>query len=102
MAMVRFEDERPVRWEMAARGERSPRSLRPNERYGYRADPDITAFLDADVVERVSDKSRQFVETFTEGAPPSWSSTVLTLDPKSGANVVAFSSGHVRSGLAGQ
>lgn len=93
MAMVRFEDERPVRWEMAARGERSPSALRPNERYGYRADPDITAFLDADVVERVSEKSRQFVETFTEGATPSWSSTVLTLDSKSGANVVAFSSG---------
>jgi Protein of unknown function (DUF4241) len=93
MAMVRFEDERPVRWEMAARGERNPRSLRPNERYGYRADPDITAFLDADVVERVSEKHPQFVESFTEGAPPAWSSTVLTLDAKSGANVVAFSSG---------
>lgn len=95
MAMVRFEDERPVRWEMAARGERSPSSLRPNERYGYRADPDITAFLDADVVERVSDKHQQFVESFTEGVKPSWSSTVLTLDPKSGANVVAFSSGQL-------
>jgi hypothetical protein len=93
MAMVRFEEERPVRWEMAARGERSPSSLRPNQRYGYRADPDITAFLDADVVERVSDRSRQFVETFTQGATPAWSSTVLTLDSKSGANVVAFSSG---------
>ncbi len=93
MAMVRFEDERPVRWEMAARGERSPRSLRPNQRYGYRADPDITAFLDADVVERVSDKNRQFIETFTDGDSPSWSSTVLNLDTRSGANVVAFSSG---------
>ncbi len=93
MAMVRFEDGRPVRWEMAARGERSPQALRPNQRYGYRADPDITAFLDADVVERVADKSRQFIETFTDGDSPSWSSTVLTLDGKSGANVVAFSSG---------
>ncbi|WP_224364344.1 DUF4241 domain-containing protein [Hyalangium versicolor] len=93
MAMVRFEEERPVRWEMAARGERSPQALRPNQRYGYRADPDITAFLDADVVERVSDRSRQFIETFTDGESPSWSSTVLTLDGKSGANVVAFSSG---------
>ncbi|MFL5349249.1 MAG: DUF4241 domain-containing protein [Hyalangium sp.] len=93
MAMVRFEDERPVRWEMAARGERSPRALRPNQRYGYRADPDITAFLDADVVDRVPDRGRQFIETFTDGDAPSWSSTVLTLDGKSGANVVAFSSG---------
>jgi hypothetical protein len=93
MAMVRFEDARPVRWEMAARGERSARSLRPNQRYGYRSDPDITAFLDADVVERVSDRSRQFIETFTAERRPAWSSTVLTLDPRSGANVVAFSSG---------
>jgi hypothetical protein len=94
MAMVRFEDTRPVRWEMATRGERSARALRPNQRYGYRSDPDITAFLDADVVERVSDKSRQFVDTFTADTRPAWSSTVLTLEQKTGANVVAFSSGN--------
>ncbi|MBN1203312.1 MAG: DUF4241 domain-containing protein [Myxococcaceae bacterium] len=93
MSMVRFEDGRPVRWELAARGSRSARALRPNLRYGYRSDPDITAFLDADVVERISDRSRQLVETFTEDGAPAWSSTALMLEPKSGANVVAFSSG---------
>ena len=92
MAMVRFEDTAPVRWERATRGEPA-RVLPAHQRYGYQADPDITAFLDADVVERVPDRSRQFVDTFTKHSPPMWSSTALTLDPKSGGNVIAFSSG---------
>ena len=93
MAMVRFEDTTPVRWERATRGEPA-RVLPAHQRYGYQADPDITAFLDADVVERVPDRSRQFVDTFTNHSPPMWSSTALTLDPKSGGNVIAFSSGN--------
>jgi hypothetical protein len=92
MAMVRFEDTPPVRWERATRGEPA-RVLPAHPRYGYQADPDITAFLDADVVERVPDRSRQFVDTFTNHSSPMWSSTALTLDPKSGGNVIAFSSG---------
>ncbi|MDY7231994.1 DUF4241 domain-containing protein [Hyalangium rubrum] len=91
MAMVRFEESRPVRWERATRGEPA-RVLPPHPRHGYRAEPDITAFLDADVVERVPDRSRQFVDTFTAHSSPMWSSTALTLEPRSGANIIAFSS----------
>ncbi len=92
MAMVRFEDTRPVRWELASRGEQGAQVLPPAPPQGHPAEPDVLAFLDADTVERASQTTPAFLNPASPSAP-SWSSTSLTVDEASGANVIVFSPG---------
>jgi hypothetical protein len=89
MAMVRFEDTCPARWELASRGEQGAQVLRPPPPLGHTAEPDVLALLDADAVEQASRTTPSFLDT----AAPSWSSTALTVDEASGANVIVFSPG---------
>ncbi|HEX9937912.1 MAG TPA: DUF4241 domain-containing protein [Longimicrobium sp.] len=99
-AIVRFSGQRPVRWEMALYPERDPATLREDEIVGYGVDSGAGCFIDAGtvriLVERTTadygenqDLGERMAKTYVD----TWSWVNYVLDPDTGANVIAFSSG---------
>jgi hypothetical protein len=99
-AILRFSGQRPVQWEMARYPKHDPATPGENEFSGYGVDSGAGCFIDAGavriLVERTAadggenqDLTQRMAETYVD----TWSWVNYVLDPDTGANVIAFSSG---------
>ncbi|HYR12481.1 MAG TPA: DUF4241 domain-containing protein [Longimicrobium sp.] len=99
-AILRFADPRPVGWEMALLPGQDTSTLGENEFFGYGVDAGTGCFMDASVVKPLVERStpengysEDLVELMEKTYVSTWSWMDYVLDPGTGANVIAFSSG---------
>jgi hypothetical protein len=99
-AIVRFGGRPPVRWEMALLPGQDTGALGEGEFFGYGVDAGTGCFMDAQVVPVLVERSTEenehngdLVEAMEKTYVHTWSWLDVVLDPATGANVVAFSSG---------
>ena len=100
-ALIRVAPGDPVDWELALVAGQDPRTLEPGGFFGYPVDSGSGCFASPEAVALLADQvTRQAYDArVTEGFFPSddvadWNSRVeVVLDPASGVNVIAFTSG---------
>lgn len=99
-AILRFADRPPVRWEMALLPEQEVGTLGEGEFFGYGVDAGTGCFMDEAVApvlgERATEENEyngDFIEEMEKTYVHTWAWGSFVLDPATGANVVAFSSG---------
>ena len=98
-AIVRVADTPPVRWELALLPGHDASELGDDEFFGYGVDSGTGCFMDAFAAERLEaraaeigdnqDLEDEMVKTYVH----TWAWVDFVLDPDTGANVIAFSSG---------
>jgi hypothetical protein len=100
-ATVQFSPHPPIRWEMATRPGEDPTSLGEDDIFGYGVDSGTGSFMDQDAARVIDaipesafdDFAESLIEDFFEDRTDSKIWIGRTLDPDTGANLVAFSSG---------
>jgi hypothetical protein len=100
-AMIQVVENRiPIRWEMATIPGQDLGSLREREIFGYGVDSGMGCFMDAETAQILIEKLENeegyrdlLISEFEKTYIPSWSWMNLCLNPSSGANLIAFSSG---------
>jgi hypothetical protein len=99
-AILRFSGERPVRWEMALYPEHDPATRGEDEFSGYGVDSGAGCFIDAGAVRILVERStmdngdnQDLGDLMAKTYVDTWSWANYVLDPDTGANVIAFSSG---------
>lgn len=99
-AILRFADRPPVRWEMALLSEQEMETLGESEFFGYGVDAGTGCFMDAAAAPLLGARATEeneyngdFIEEMEKTYVHTWSWGSFVLDPATGANVVAFSSG---------
>jgi hypothetical protein len=100
MARVIFKKGKVVTWEMACKPGQKLSALKPGFLYGYPVDSGTGCFMDdvaaRELVKRM-DKDPDYFEVLIAELEkvhvPTWGWMNLKLDKKTGANIVAFSSG---------
>lgn len=102
-AMIRFRKEKVVAWEMALQPGQDPATLPLGKFFGYGVDTGMGCFIDADTAEKFTkdDHDRLLIDELPNVLHGDYSSgrkgqngVGLTVDPESGGNLVAFSSGY--------
>jgi hypothetical protein len=94
----------PVRWEIATRAGEDPDALGPDGIFGYPVDSGTGMFADADTVALAKQNFDRYGDTLLQrltdvfNRDDYWTNVVL--DPGSGADVVAFTSGFGDGGYA--
>lgn len=98
-AMVRFSPAPAVKWEMAVLPNQNEADLPAGEFLGYGVDAGLGCFIDAKAAEKLTEKEAEVLyferlldELQKDGQFRSWAETVV--DPDTGANLVAFSTGY--------
>lgn len=99
-AILRFSGQRPVRWEMAVYPEHDPATLGEDEFVRYGVDSGAGCFIDAGAVRMLVERStmdygenQDLSDRMAATYVHTWSWVNYVLDPDTGANVIAFSSG---------
>ena len=98
-AMVTVAPNEPIRWELDLVAGQDPATLGPDEFFGYGVDSGTGAFTSPEATERLRDLTayEAYSNAVTAGMFPGEQRFGVTVevevDPGSGANVVAFSSG---------
>ncbi|HEU4453211.1 MAG TPA: DUF4241 domain-containing protein [Longimicrobium sp.] len=99
-AISRFGERPPVRWEMALLAGQDAGTLGEGEFFGYGVDAGTGCFMDAQVARVLAERSTEendyngdLVAAMEKTYVDTWSWLDFVLDPATGANVVAFSSG---------
>ncbi|HST59838.1 MAG TPA: DUF4241 domain-containing protein [Longimicrobium sp.] len=99
-ANLRFSDDPPVRWEMALAPGQDAATLGEDEIFGYGVDSGTGCFIDAAALKLLADRatpendySQDLVDLMEKTYVHTWSWMDYVLDPGTGANVIAFSSG---------
>jgi hypothetical protein len=98
-AMVRVAQAEPVRWELALVEGQDPSTLGPGEFFGYGVDAGTGSFTSPEATARLKDLAayERYSLALMAGMNPGGGVFPLTfsveIDPGSGSNVVAFSSG---------
>jgi len=99
-AIVRFSGQRPVSWEKALYPEHDPAAPGGNQLSGYGVDSGAGCFIDAGTVKILVERTaadggenQDLTERMAETYVDTWSWVNYVLDPDTGANVIAFSSG---------
>ena len=99
-AMIRVGPGDPVSWELALVPGQAPAALQPGEFFGYGVDSGLGSFASAEAAATVTAGDFDaYSDQVHHGMFPSddvvdWNITVeVVVDPASGANVIAFSSG---------
>lgn len=104
-ACVQFRPETPVIWEMGQVAPPNRPAPKPNDSYCYGVDAGTGCFMDAAAVQWIerfgqgdtAEWERRFIDPLTEGMDATSKNTrswaTLELDPESGLNLIAFSSG---------
>lgn len=98
-AMVRFTPAPAAKWEMAVLPDQNVEDLRGDEVFGYGVDAGLGCFVDAEAAEKLSDEEAEdlyfnrLLKELQKGKQfKNWAE--LVIDPATGANLVAFSSGY--------
>jgi hypothetical protein len=87
---------RPDRWEMATSATQVLSTLQEDEIFGYPVDSGTGCFMDIDAQRALATMTESELDDFTKrfiDRVHTWGWVDFTLDPKSGANIVAFPSG---------
>jgi hypothetical protein len=99
-AILRFSAQRPVRWEMALYPGNDPATLGENELVRYGVDSGTGCFIDAGAVRILVERStadhgenQDLGDMMAKTYVDTWAWANYVLDPDTGANVIAFSSG---------
>jgi Protein of unknown function (DUF4241) len=99
-AIVRLGDRPPVRWEMALLPGQDASTLEEGYFFGYGVDAGTGCFMDAEAAKLLDGRSTEengynedLIDRMQATYVPTWSWLDFPLDPVTGANVVAFSSG---------
>ena len=99
-ALVRFAEGAPASWEMALREGEELSELDEDEVFGYPVDSGTGCFMDEEMARLVAgraDDDEAFadavIDEMERNYEDTWSWADIELDPDSGANIVAFSTG---------
>jgi Protein of unknown function (DUF4241) len=99
-ALLRFSDCAVVRWEMALLPEQDLNTLEEDQFFGYGVDSGTGCFMDAEIgrvlAERMwenDDWDSDLMEEMEKSYVHTWSWLNACIDPATGANLIAFSSG---------
>ena len=93
-AMIQFQKKSPVRFSMALTAGQSLDDLRAGHFYGYGVDAGTGCFTDADNVRLFEDPDGDhLLEELERTYVHTWSWANLSVNPATGGNIVAFSSG---------
>jgi hypothetical protein len=100
LAMVRFSNQKPVRWELAITPENDLTLLKDDEFYGYGVDAGTGCFMSEEAANLLSEKMDEdvdYYELIEEQREKNYVHTRdwadFVLDADSGLNIIAFSSG---------
>jgi len=98
-AMLKFNDEKPARWEMALLPNQDLASLKKDEVFCYGVDSATGCFMDAGAAQVLvanmdSDVYFEMIaEEMDKTYVDTWSWANITLDTSTGANIICFSTG---------
>ncbi|WDD35969.1 DUF4241 domain-containing protein (plasmid) [Nostoc sp. UHCC 0926] len=96
-AMLRLNEQIPVRWEMATRPGEELTELKEEEIFGYSVDAGTGCFIDADAAETMSTFYEIFADqleaALEKNYTHTWDWAILPFDNYTEANIVAFKSG---------
>lgn len=99
-AMLRIGERVPARWEMAASPGQASGELRAGYIFGYPVDTGIGCFMDADAARALFESlgkhkgcAERLIAEMARAQAPRWTWLDIPMDPATGANLVAFSSG---------
>lgn len=98
-AMLKFSDEKPVRWGMALLPKPDSASLKDDEVYYYGVDSATGCFMDVEAAQVLIENidSDIYLDQITEEMDKTyvdtWSWANICLSPSTGANIICFSTG---------
>ncbi len=98
-AIVRVADTPPVRWELALLPDHDASEPGDDESFGYGVDSGTGCLMDALAAERLAERAQDgdnqdIEELMVKTYVHTWAWVNYVLDPDTGANVIAFSSGY--------
>lgn len=103
-AMIKFAEGVAVKWEMAIMPDEDVTTLEEDEIFGYGVDSGTGCFMDEAAatvfLEKEEDYDEELLEKLETNYQDTWSHISEVLDSKTGANIVAFSSGWGDGGYA--
>lgn len=99
-AMVSLSDRPALRWKMALLPGQNTNTLEPDQFFGYGVDAGTGCFMDASIASVLAqrmwnhdDWDKDLIMEMEKTRVPSWDWLNATIDPETGANLIAFSSG---------
>ena len=98
LAMIKFTDKNPVKWEMALVKEQNPRELDGDSFYGYGVDSGTGGFMDKAIADKISEKDLnvydEFEDQFDKTYVHTYSYAIGTITGGEQNEIAAFSSGY--------
>lgn len=97
-AELRFSENEPVKWEMALLKGESTKGFGRDEFMGYEVENGLGCFMDESVMEMMDVLSEEQLEKYEKKVKEQvrkneWSCADITIDKKSGGNIIVFASG---------
>lgn len=99
LAMIRFSDDKPIKWEMALVKEQSTENLKDTDDgyFGYGVDSGTGGFMDKQAADKICERNFDIYELFKEQFESTYVHTynyaIGNIDGGAGNDVAAFSSG---------